>query len=350
MLIHDRFPGGNITVEEIRGDTVTLKNQLRDTTEDWFYWAFCVEGAEGKTLTFRFERFRLGYFGPAVSHDLVRWEWLNEVDGDSFTYRFGEDEHRVWFAHDMLYHPDRFLRFADRHGLNVKELCRGYRGSGVPCVTIGEGSVPIILTARHHACEATGSYVLEGVLDELIARPIPDTRIFCVPFVDYEGVIRGDQGKRRAPHDHNGDYDRENGSIYPECVAIRRFADENGCRYGFDFHSPWHLGGQNDHAFLVQKSLSKLPRLNRFGELFEGSITDGAFRYEHKNDYPPYTGWNQRGHTFARYMMDLPGNEIACTLETPYFGTPGNRASEASLLELGHCFARALGQYIKEKE
>ena len=61
-------------------------------------------------------------------------------------------------------------------------------------MTFGDGNQSVILTSRHHACESTGTYVLEGVLAELIENPIPDTKVFCVPFVDYEGVIRGDQG------------------------------------------------------------------------------------------------------------------------------------------------------------
>lgn len=56
MLIHQNFIGGNITVKEIDGNTVVLENELRDTTGDWFYWAFCVEGAEKKPLLSNFNK------------------------------------------------------------------------------------------------------------------------------------------------------------------------------------------------------------------------------------------------------------------------------------------------------
>jgi len=52
MNIHANFEGGNIKVLSIEEDTVFLQNDMRDSTGDWFYWAFCVEGAQGKTLTF----------------------------------------------------------------------------------------------------------------------------------------------------------------------------------------------------------------------------------------------------------------------------------------------------------
>ncbi|MBQ8648558.1 MAG: hypothetical protein IJ470_00630 [Clostridia bacterium] len=348
MLIHQNFIGGNISVKEINGNTAQLENELRDTTEPWFYWAFCIEGAESRTITFKLQKNRLGYFGPAVSYDLENWHWLDSVDGDTFTYQFGENESKVYFAHSMLYHPEHFFKFANKHQLKVEELCKGYKGRSVPCIKLGDGNTSIILTARHHACESTGNYVLQGVLEELIANPIPDTKVFCVPFVDYEGVVDGDQGKSRTPHDHNRDYDTETESIYPECAAIREYADKNGCHFAFDFHSPWHKGGENDNVFIVQKDYRE--GLNRFGELFEQNINSKSMKYEHKNDYPPNTGWNTNSPTFATYMLQRDENNIAFTLETAYFGTSDNKVSQEGLIELGRCFSKALKQYISTEE
>lgn len=346
MRIHTDFTGGNIAVKERIGDTFFLENELRDTQSDWFYWAFCVEGAQGKTLTFRMQRHRLGYFGPAVSHDLVNWHWLEQVDGDSFSYTFGEKEDQVYFAHSMLYHPSRFAEFAKKQGLEIQTLCKGYKGSFVPCVEFGDGINTIILTARHHACESTGNFVLEGVLECLLADPIPGYRVFCVPFVDYEGMIRGDQGKARDPHDHNRDYDHNIPSIYPECAAIREYAKKRGCTFAFDFHSPWHKSGKNDTAFIVRNREDRTDLYDRFGALLEENTTEDAFRYEMRNDQLPETEWNHFGSQFACYMSLIPGNQLTFTLETAYFGTPENRVTEQGLLALGRCFANALRAYI----
>ena len=43
-------------------------------------------------------------------------------------------------------------------------------------------------------------------------------------------------------------------------------------------------------------------------------------------------------------------NNFAFALETPYFGPLDNKVSEARLIELGHCLAKALKRYIKEGE
>ena len=348
MTIHQNFTGGNICVKERCGNTFFLENELRDTTEDWFYWAFCVEGAAGQTLTFQLQSCRVGYYGPAVSHDLVHWHWLDQAEDNAFTYTFGREEHKVYFAHSMLYHPDRFGAFAARHGLTVHELCKGYKGSSVPCTVFGNGSKSILLTARHHACESTGSYVLEGVLEELLLNPIPDTKVFCVPFMDFEGVVRGDQGKSRAPHDHNRDYGTEEEPLYPECRAVREYALANGCHFGFDFHSPWHKSGINDEVFIVQSCVEQLEQLNRFGAILESCISENSLKYEQKNDYPPNTGWNTGDTQFSQFMRKLPENRLSFTLETAYFGTPNNKVSEDNLPELGRCFARALAKYIQE--
>ena len=82
MIIHNKFPGGNVIVKEQTESDVYIENELRDTTQDWFYWAFCIEGAAGKTVTFHFQKYRLSYFGPAVSYDLENWHWLDSIDDE----------------------------------------------------------------------------------------------------------------------------------------------------------------------------------------------------------------------------------------------------------------------------
>ena len=346
MRIHKDFIGGNIKVERINNDTVYLKNELRDTEGDWFYWAFCVEGAASKTVTFKLEANRLGYFSPALSNDLINWHWLGEADGDSFTYTFAEKEDKVYFAHSMLYHPVRFVKLAKNKGLNIQTLCKSKLGRDVPYVTLGEGSKTVILTARHHACESTGSYVLEGVLCELVDNPIEKTKIICVPFVDYDGVLNGDQGKSRRPHDHNRDYPRDGESIYSSTAAIRDIAERNSVYMAFDFHSPWHKGDINDRVFIVQPNPDKIYECKRFGDFLEECITAESLKYETKNDYPPDFGWNRSDSpTCSRYMLEK-GAELAFSLETAYFGDADNVFSAERAIELGRCVAKAIRKYI----
>ena len=348
MKIHADFIGGNIRVTKQTGNTVYLENEIRDTTDDWFYWAFCVEGAAGEEINFRFatQENRIGYFGPAISHDLENWHWLNAYDGENFTYHFAEDEDKVYFAHSMLYHPSRFEAFAKQHGKELKTLCTSRKGRQTPYLTFGEGEKSVIFAARHHACESTGNYVLEGLLERLWENPIEGIKVFCVPFVDYDGVLDGDQGKSRAPHDQNRDYLGED-SIYAETKAIQDYADQNGCNFGFDFHSPWHYIRENDTVFIVRSSLVPTKRMDRFSHCFEQAITEDSMAYDSKNDYPPNSGWNKPSPTFGRNMGLREECEMAFTLETTYFGLEDNKVSQARLLELGRCFAEAFRAYLK---
>lgn len=347
MIIHQNFIGGNVCVKEICKDRIVLENELRDTTEDWFYFAFCVEGAEGRELTFEMQKNRLGYWGPAVSHDLESWHWLDSYNENSFTYKFGENESKVYFAHHILYPTKRLFELAKRNQIPVSELCKSRKGRSVPCLTLGDGSKSVILTARHHACESTGSYVLEGVLEELIREMPEDLRILCVPFTDYDGVLDGDQGKARYPHDHNRDYTTDAPSIYPEIASIRNFADKYGCSYAFDFHSPWHKGKQNDTIFMVHNTAKEKEVFDSFAALLESEITENAMSFTKENYHPANTGWNKPSPNFSFTMNSRPECRLAFTLESAYFGTEDNKVSAERLIELGGCFGRAMRAYIE---
>ena len=54
IKIDSDFPGGNIVVERIEGDTLVLCPDMRDTAGSWFYWAFRIRGAAGRRLVVRF--------------------------------------------------------------------------------------------------------------------------------------------------------------------------------------------------------------------------------------------------------------------------------------------------------
>ena len=347
MKITSDFKGGNVRVINIENDTVYLDTDMRDSSGDWFYWAFAVEGAEGQTLHFSFPNNRVGYYGPAVSQDLLTWEWLGKKDGEEeFSYTFGKTESRVYFAHHILYPEERIDALARECGLSKSVLCRGRCGSDVPLLECGCGDKTILLTARHHACESTGSYVLEGVIRGLCEGGLDGFTVYAVPFVDYDGYLAGDQGKSRRPYDHNRDYDPQTPSIYPETEAIKALAKEKNVRFAFDFHSPWHKGGGHDLVMIVQKA--KVELLNKFAKLLEGSITKNSLRYEAKNDLAPGVDWNNpNSPTFAKYMITEVGAEIAFTLETTYFGEADNVVSAEKCIALGRCFAEAIRKYTK---
>ncbi len=364
------FEGGNIQVVSIEEDMVKLKVDLRDTTEDWFYWCFRVDNAEGKTLKFEFvdeagaKDNRVGYYGAAVSYDLENWTWQQEkmgYQGARFTYTFGEDESSVYFAHDMVYRPSRFIKFAEAKGLEIKEFCKSEKGASVPYVEFGSGEQTIVLTSRHHACESTGSYVLEGVVEEALSSAlVNDFKFIVIPFVDYDGVIAGDQGKNRAPYDHNRDYDSEKQPIYKVVEKIRGLSDTENVRFAFDFHSPWHLGNENDTVFMPYKTTdeTKLEKLRNLSSIWEQKTKANANSLIHyaSDDLEPYeVDWNVPNSPTYATWFNTHGAEFAVSIETPYFMTKklGNLGMSTyqqftmeNAVELGKCFTQALIEYI----
>ncbi len=351
--IANDFEGANIRILELGESAARVAVELRDTVDDWFFWCFRVDGAEGKAVTFEFEnRNRVGYFGAAVSRDLRSWRWqYSEPNyaGGSFTYTFGEDETSVYFAHDMVYRPERFYAFATENKLQIKTLCTSEKGRAVPYLDFGEGDECILLTARHHACESTGNYVLEGVLSELIKHGLDKSfRVICVPMVDFDGVCDGDQGKNRNSHDHNRDYVDGEAAIYAATREIRRIAIENKIRFAFDFHSPWHLGDCNDTVFIPIKHYSMMKKIAMFSALFEDEATSDALPYFAADNYEPDRDWNKAGTPcFGTFMgSEKIGAELAFTLETAYFKAHDTMFTPERAEATGRNFVKALEKYL----
>ncbi len=202
LQIDADIPGGNIIVDKIDGDTVSLHQDLRDTPGHWFYWQFRVQGAQGRTLRFQFTKGNvIGVLGPAMSLDGGEtWSWLGKdsVNNTSFQFSFPSDANDVRFCVSIPYLEKdlrKFLiRYASNTALELGTLCETKKGRKVERLGIGKGRVKILLTARHHACEMIASYVLEGILEEAMSDTESgkwyrhNAEILAIPFMDKDGV------------------------------------------------------------------------------------------------------------------------------------------------------------------
>ena len=356
MRVHASFVGGNIRVSFIDGQDVYLEQEMRDTTTWWFYWAFCVEGAQGQMLTFHFiNQNVVGYHGPAVSHDNVEYAWTgSRIDGATFRYTFSPDENRVFFRYAMPYqltHYENWLR-RQRAPIRTDVLCLTERGRNVPMFLAGDPARrnTVLFTSRHHACESMATWALEGAVDALIDNDARlaemDANLLVIPFVDLDGVEDGDQGKNRVPHDQNRDYlDR------PHYNVIRSICGLPG-RYHFvgyiDFHDPWYLGDVNDYLCLLRNGRDGRHITDAFAKNLELETARGAadtdIVYTGAHDLYPGDRWVpvKRNPATSVSFFRRMGVEMSISIEIPYFGTPEFVYDQNNVRRLGGCIGRAL--------
>lgn len=370
MRISAEFPGGNVKLIGVDGDVVQVAPDLRDTGGKWFYWCFAVTGAAGRTLKFRFpDQQCIGTRGPAISLDGGdTWRWQSEQfkPGVEFTYAFAEDAGEVRFAMTMPYLPANLDAWLKSHAgdanLRVRTLCQSRKGRDVPLLRLGrldgEPAARVMLTTRHHACETMASFVLEGIMDAVLGDAALEplrrkVQVVAVPMVDYDGVVDGDQGKNRKPHDHNRDYNAE--PIYPEVAAIQKLVRDEfaaGPWISLDLHCPYIRGGKHNECFyqVGKKDADLWAAQQKFGRLVEAAPT-GSVPYEQSNDLPHGQAWNtganfKQGLSCGQWMSRQPNNLMGTSWEFAYATADGAAVNPESCRAFGGGMARAIGQFL----
>jgi hypothetical protein len=247
----------------------------------------------------------------------------------------------------MLYHPVHFEQFCAEKGLKPETFCITEKGRELPVLRLGEGDRWILVSARHHACEATGGYVLQGMIDTLLNSIPEGYSVLVVPFVDYDGVVDGDQGKNRTPFDHNSDYKEE--QIYQVTRKLVEFAHTHTLVYSFDFHSPWHQGDINDRVFMSRSTEAINPVVNEFAPYLQEETASVVLHYDRIYDVGPNERWNNENSKISKnFFSRLDSVRLSTTLETPYFGLPESKVSQKDMLNLGNAFGRAALRFIAD--
>lgn len=363
LEIDAAIPAGNIIVESIREGEALIRQDLRDTQGDWFWWCFEARHAGSREVRFRFTGSDvIGTRGPAVSTDGgLNWRWLGRgaVDGRTFTYRFEPQAPAARFAFAIPYTERDLARFLNgRQGIRTEALCQTNKGRTAERLRFGAagaGAMKVLLTARHHCCECIASYALEGLieaaLDDRWLRA--NVAFAAIPFVDKDGVEDGDQGKNRRPRDHNRDYDGE--SVHPTVRAIRQWApawSAGRLAFALDMHCPWIRGEHNEDIYFPGgEEPRNWAQIVKFAKLLE-ALNRGPLPYSTKNNIAFGTAWNTaanytQGMSFARWAAALPGIRAAGTIEIPYANCATVDVTPAAARALGHSLAAALRDYLR---
>ena len=347
MTITTTVPAGNALIDRVAGNDVWLRPDLRDTAGEWFWWSIGIRAAAGQTARLHFAgHVPLAARGPALSFDGGQsWRWGEDLerlpDGVVVPIPTGCAEARVAMAVPYTL-PDLEGFLAGQPAVRRAVLCRSRQGSAVPVLTLaGPAAVRVLVTARHHACESAASFAVEGLLAGLAGQ----AAVTCVPFVDYDGVVAGDQGKNRQPHDHNRDYGI---GQYPEVAAIQRLAPPT---VAVDLHCPWIRDAWNEHIYAVgpaepaaatavQGFVECLQRVRR------GPLPVGPQAY-----LPFGTAWNTTDgppRSFSRWWRTQPAVRLVVSFELPYANArlPGQELAPTQALgaAVTPASARAFGR------
>ena len=372
FTVDANLPAGNIRVKSLSDDRVLLENEMRDTDGWWFYWAFRARGGAGRRMKFSIANgSAVGTRGPAVSTDRgATWSYAaSGFNANSFTYRFAKDAREVWFSMGIPYtqrHWEAFLarQAARTNRFETSTLCLSKKGRPVEKIRLGrrdgEARYRFFLTCRHHCCEMTASYVLEGVLeamlgdDELGQWYRANAEVTAVPFVDKDGVEDGDQGKNRKPWDHCRDYNDDKDPIHPEVAAIKALLPEESLPdVVVDFHCPYISGGRyNERIYQVGLAPLRFAAAQvRLGEILE-SVQTGGCAYAQANDLAFGLDWNTdanytKGSTFIQWTArHHTAAALATSFEIPFANVDSITLDEAKFRAFGRDVAVAFREFL----
>lgn len=344
------FPGGSIVVRAIRGNVVKLRRDTWNSSMNWFYFYFEAESDCDACYEFDFGMRSISTGGVAFSRDRgLTWSYLPMGEGSSdngfrFLLKKGEPIRFCLGQQYLQEHLERFLRRTP--AVERLELCRSQMGRQVELLRLGVDApdrIPVLFTARHHACEMHANYALEGALEAIAASPefLKKYTVYAVPFVDKDGVEEGWQGKAALPHDHNRDYIDQ--PIYPEIAALKKLGDEKRFQIVLDLHCPG-LGREKIFFFG-----SEFPRIEANIEALADLV--GTYGPEWLNFNSDFNvekfgiGWNRiypDGIPCSRYFASRPWARLSCSNEISYDFANGVLLTTGKLREYGAGLVRAL--------
>ncbi len=330
LRVSTDFPTGNGLIAHDPGGGLLLDIDIRDSDGDRWYWHVRFRTDSPSTARVRMARpGLLGGFGPWIyGHGREGWLAPRPAPDCSFDLALGSGNN-VGACATIPYGPKQLSAFVRRtwsrgrpdNGLRWVELTRSEDGRRVPLALGGDTGRPrwiILLTARHHACEAVASYVLEGAADELLrlrregVGPAVAAELVAVPVIDVDGMWRGDQGKARRPWDHNRDYDAL--SRYRAVRALRSLVESTDTPlFALDLHTPGLRGEIEERPYVVASACDDDVQHAR--ALLQAAAATGANLLIFDEEWNNPTSTGQR--CCAAWLRSLDRTRLALTIEYP---------------------------------
>jgi hypothetical protein len=352
IQIDSNFPGGAVEGIFFENEhTVFFEAPLNGSPQSLWYY-FRITGGKGEPLTFVqrnlanilgvLESRTYQFTNPVIKHgESGSWERINSTDviftKDPMKYTFVVTPQNdvTYLAFSFPYTFENLKGFIESNDEfnNIKIGYSGKTSEGrrYPYLEVGnpeiKGKYCILITARHHAGETPGSYVLEGILKSFLHQlnlansKIGQLKLFIFPFVDFDGVQEGRYGKGRPPIDFNRDWSAK--SQHQEILQIQEFTEnaliDHQLLLYIDLHAP-QPGGTSylipPRASCYQSELYY--RMWNFSHQFEKEI-EGVTTCRVEDLDPFAMNWGQENYQHNSVGFHAKHYQIpAFTLETSY--------------------------------
>ncbi len=375
-----RFPSGNgrlISIEREENETVvSFAADPRGGPEAlWFHFRLqetepgSVPPEAKLRLVLRHVGNLLGGGDPAALIPVVRsrgqtWTRLRhgvprlEPDGQmsaTWAAKYPDPETDVAFC--FPYGRDELETLVRKSGGYWNRDSIGVTTDGRPLLRLANGygepgaRLPgVFLLARQHAGETPGSWVLDGLLEELSRQKARNLLVWTVPLADPEGIEEGAYGKDRYPWDLNRAW-----GIPPmrhEALAIkadlRRWADRCAPALALDLHAPGasDVDGLFTFLFSSEAAPGLLAESEKWANVLGGALAPAfaADRFKRQADYP--SRWETPN--FTRCVLEEFGVP-ALTLEIPYAEARGRILTQKAYRQAGKQLAVAIAQRLKSR-
>ncbi|MDK2973592.1 MAG: hypothetical protein PWP23_3347 [Candidatus Sumerlaeota bacterium] len=265
------FESGNATGFVQTGPTAydfTFEPDTNSSDRQWF--AFDVSGAAGMTLTFRLTQTNLsnvpGHWNtalPVASKDGgATWEFVtgsasNTSTTYTFSHTFTASPERIafHFPYTWSYLVSRVAEWEQHPHVTREIIGQSVGGRAIlllhitnPEAVPAGGKKVFWFVTRQHAAEVTGSYLLDGLMEQLLAddetgRALRDgAEFFVAPMLNPDGVVAGNYRDNQAGVNLNRVWNNPSASTSPEVLAVTNRIDAwmaagNRIDYFADLHS-----------------------------------------------------------------------------------------------------------------
>ena len=224
-------------------------------------------------------------------------------------------------------------------------------GRDLEIVRVGKPAAPhrVFLRARAHPWEAGGNWVVEGLVDRLLARDEAAARfrrhycVYVLPMANKDGVARGGTRFNARGSDLNRQWDRPaNAAVAPENAALERWlAKMNAAGERPELAIELHNDG-NGQLHLSRPGVPgvelHLARMARFEQLLRQHtwFTEGSTAPTFRNPGSLGDGW------LERFGIDAVIHEFNCN----WIAGLGDYPSAAHWREYGAQLATVLDEYF----